>query len=282
MPPPAPTALRSGSYGHQVALALGLSNRAAPLFGGLSHADDGADVAAARAAMNTVLWPATWQYFLEHMMAPVLGDGLAARGRRHFIANVRACGPLPVLRVGNQPYGLLPVTPLGTWAPREPAGTPGGDGDLAGLVRFLQSLRPGREQVAGGGAPPGSGVAVRPGRPTGGSTAERPRDAAVLGRIPRPVGARSRLHRRRLAVLGNSALDETWWQAQGERGGQLLAALGLDWKPNLLGATFALNYFPLPSPPVSPAAPSMVQPRTYLGALAKGRVPGTARRAAGT
>jgi hypothetical protein len=37
--------------------------------------------------------------------------------RRHFIEHVRALGPLPALRVGRQPYGLLPVTLLGDWIP---------------------------------------------------------------------------------------------------------------------------------------------------------------------
>ena len=35
----------------------------------------------------------------------------------HFTSHVRAEGPLPVLRVGRQPYGVLPVTSLAAWAP---------------------------------------------------------------------------------------------------------------------------------------------------------------------
>jgi hypothetical protein len=36
--------------------------------------------------------------------------------RIHFTTHVRAGGPLPVLRVGRQPYGILPVTSLPGWA----------------------------------------------------------------------------------------------------------------------------------------------------------------------
>ena len=33
----------------------------------------------------------------------------------HFTSFVRSRGPLPVLRVGRQPYGILPVTPTDLW-----------------------------------------------------------------------------------------------------------------------------------------------------------------------
>jgi hypothetical protein len=40
-------------------------------------------------------------------------------GREHFASYVRARGPLPSLRIGRQPYGLLPVIALDRWQPRE-------------------------------------------------------------------------------------------------------------------------------------------------------------------
>jgi hypothetical protein len=43
-------------------------------------------------------------------------DAIAA----HFVSFVRAGGPFPVLRVGRQPYGVLPVTDLGTWTATDP------------------------------------------------------------------------------------------------------------------------------------------------------------------
>lgn len=66
-------------------------------------------------AMVTALWPATWGYYLLNLVG-LDGTGLTldaiAWAREHFIAHVRTFGPLPTLRVGRQPYGILPVTPL--------------------------------------------------------------------------------------------------------------------------------------------------------------------------
>ena len=71
--------------------------------------------------MNTVLWQATWGYFLLQMLgvgganeSPLTDDDIAW-ARSHFIDYVRASGPLPALRVGKQPYGVLPVTSLNAW-----------------------------------------------------------------------------------------------------------------------------------------------------------------------
>src|SRR4030095_9625428 len=47
-----------------------------------------------------------------------LTDEGIAWARSHFIDFVRACGPLPGLRIGKQPYGVLPVTSLAEWRPR--------------------------------------------------------------------------------------------------------------------------------------------------------------------
>lgn len=61
--------------------------------------------------MNVLVWPHL-RYFLDHMMSPAVDAAAGAIGRPHFLEWVRACGPLPVVRVANQPYGLLPITPL--------------------------------------------------------------------------------------------------------------------------------------------------------------------------
>ena len=102
--------------------------------------------------MNRALWPSTWGYYLEQMMG--LGDFTGRQpgafpeaeidanlqwAQQHFVDHVRAGGPLPTLRAGKQPYGILPVTALVLWGP-----TPE-DGKLASrdvaavaLVRRLQ------------------------------------------------------------------------------------------------------------------------------------------------
>ncbi|WP_297325001.1 hypothetical protein [Nitrosomonas sp.] len=67
--------------------------------------------------MNATLWQATWGYFLEQMMAGSNAptDKELRLARAHFERYVRARGPLPAIRVGVQPYGLLPVISLKHW-----------------------------------------------------------------------------------------------------------------------------------------------------------------------
>jgi hypothetical protein len=71
-------------------------------------------------AMNTALWSVGWGYFLSNMIGAQAG--LTPSGldwaREHFIDHVRGFGPLPGLRCGPQPYGMLPVTSLDFWRPR--------------------------------------------------------------------------------------------------------------------------------------------------------------------
>jgi hypothetical protein len=102
----------------------------------LTAAMDGDDAPAN--AMATALWPATWGYFLTQMVG-FDGTGLTVAGldwaRSHAVTHLRPAGPLPVLRCGRQPYGVLPVTSLDAWTP-QPADAP------ASRVRdLLVSLR---------------------------------------------------------------------------------------------------------------------------------------------
>lgn len=80
---------------------------------------------------NSVLWPATWEYYVSDLLVPSQwaghGEDLPTdfedllrwldAYRRHFTRYVSARGPLATLRVADQPYGLLPVTPLDEWEP---------------------------------------------------------------------------------------------------------------------------------------------------------------------
>ena len=94
--------------GSLLATALGID---AAAVGPLGGADDRADADAA--AMLSLLWPATGGYFLEQLFA--VGPDPAA-ARRHAVDYVRPDGPLPIMRVGRQPYGVLPVTSLDRWS----------------------------------------------------------------------------------------------------------------------------------------------------------------------
>jgi hypothetical protein len=107
-----------GSNGDVLTTALGLVN-AGPVFGNLSNATAKEPLDAQQ--MNTALWQATWGYFLLQMLgvgaaneSPLTDDDIAWI-RNHFIDYVRANGPLPALRIGRQPYGILPVTSLNAW-----------------------------------------------------------------------------------------------------------------------------------------------------------------------
>lgn len=64
--------------------------------------------------MNLILWQSTWRDFLEKMLelATSHRTGIDAM-KQHFVNYVRARGPLPALRIGTQPYGVLPVLALG-------------------------------------------------------------------------------------------------------------------------------------------------------------------------
>jgi hypothetical protein len=64
-------------------------------------------------AMTALAWQATWGGFLTGPAG--MGTERADRLRSWAAAWVRPGGPLPTLRVGTRPYGLLPVIDLAQW-----------------------------------------------------------------------------------------------------------------------------------------------------------------------
>ncbi|OXM50375.1 hypothetical protein [Amycolatopsis alba] len=70
---------------------------------------DGFDRRDARAA-HTALWPATWGYYLPALLNGVLTEDQIAQTRQFFLEHVSGRGPLPVVKIGRQPYGILPTT----------------------------------------------------------------------------------------------------------------------------------------------------------------------------
>jgi hypothetical protein len=109
---PALAVAGDGSDGDLLARALGLD---AGVFAHVAGAD-GLSARDAR-AMNAALWPATWGYFLEQMMAETFDEAGIESGWAHFVEFVRGGGPLPSLRTGRQPYGILPATSLAAYQP---------------------------------------------------------------------------------------------------------------------------------------------------------------------
>lgn len=67
--------------------------------------------------VHTVLWPVTWGYFFDQLIFNVFSDveTVIKPAREYFRNWVRPGGPLPTLRVGNQPYGILPATSIRTY-----------------------------------------------------------------------------------------------------------------------------------------------------------------------
>jgi hypothetical protein len=117
VPPPALTPDANASV---TAAALGIPVEA---LSNLAGADDREQGRAA--AFNTALWTTTWGDAIEHLTPKGRANGdqrldspeLEAV-RDHWVAHVRGRGPLPVLRLGRQPYGLLPLVETGaTWRP---------------------------------------------------------------------------------------------------------------------------------------------------------------------
>ena len=120
-----PARARAGTDGGEAALALGID---VARVSRLRHAD-GHDQREA-ACFNRVLWPVTVGYFLNQIANDILPGPDPDGWREYFVQHVRARGPLPPLRIGRQPYGLLPVTSLDLWrGPRM---------DLASVVRGLR------------------------------------------------------------------------------------------------------------------------------------------------
>lgn len=98
------------SDGRRLADALGIEY--APLQHVLNS--DGRDHAEA-VAMNTALYPATLGYYFDSLLHPVLSDDAQDQLREFFITQVTGRGPLPAIRVGNQPYGVLLTSNFSAW-----------------------------------------------------------------------------------------------------------------------------------------------------------------------
>jgi hypothetical protein len=116
-----------GSDGALLARALGI-----PADSLRGVANSGAAEQSAAGQMNALVWPAAFGYWFDSLVQPGPTDSDIADIRRHAVQMVRGRGPLPPLRVGRQPYGVLPVTSLQSWQPGS---------EPTGVVRAAQFLR---------------------------------------------------------------------------------------------------------------------------------------------
>lgn len=120
--------------------------RLRPVLASLPHAASPEQLDARH--MNTAVWPATWGYFLLQMLGvggdngSPLSDEDIDWARSHFVDYVRANGPLPAVRIGKQPYGVLPVTSLDAWQPE-----PGQASEIRRAMALRDFLKLLRDQV---------------------------------------------------------------------------------------------------------------------------------------
>lgn len=124
-PPPPPTV---GSAAADLVSALGLSPRACA---GWDGGDDRGGEAAQ--AMMLALWPVTWGGLLDRLLVRPL-PGRTKEAVRSHLRLVRGRGPLPAVRLGRQPYGVLPVTSLAAYVDK--------DRTAAGIADVLRRVAP--------------------------------------------------------------------------------------------------------------------------------------------
>jgi hypothetical protein len=88
--------------------------------------------------MHEALFPGTLGYFLHDMIGESVSTGLFDTVKSFFVDSISGRGPLPAIRIGAQPYGILPATAFSrlTFPPPE-----GGHGVFPGNDQaFLQQL----------------------------------------------------------------------------------------------------------------------------------------------
>jgi hypothetical protein len=190
--------------------------------------------------MMTALWPATFGYFLTQMMDPEFSAAQVETMRAFSLAMVVPRGPLPALRIGATPYGVLPTTSL-TALQRAPAAE-GTAGARALLSQLLARLQP-------------AWTAGVPSAPHIGATADPDQDfVSVLTMDASSIDARGR------RVLGDDALWNTatlidpsgppgteWWLEHLVNGQNTLDSLGLaSWHPRVIHTAIGRDSYPVP------------------------------------
>jgi hypothetical protein len=133
--PEAADPTRSQTDGRLLADALGISYARLQA---VQNADQ-TDVLEA-CMMNTALFPGTLGYWLKNWMPPIVTVDAARHTRPFFTQYVTGRGPLPAIRVGNQPYGVLVTSDLSRWKYTAPQGAMGRIGIFDGDTAYLASL----------------------------------------------------------------------------------------------------------------------------------------------
>ena len=200
--------------------------------------------------MNRAMWPATWGYFLGQMIGAPVSAADIAWTRAHFVDHVRASGPLPALRVGRQPYGILPATSLRLW---QSALAPGEERTREErLTHFLLQLWDLWFQHV-------------PEVPRVGRSAEPDRDFADVfasDGLSSSYAIRHLMGDQYLRqlwlyfVAGDLDNLDRWWAEQAKLARPGLARFGIGWDARLTNATYSGMHRVLEGPLVQPEIPS--------------------------
>jgi len=148
--------------GQRLADFLGIGYAPLLYASGAEHADNAEAV-----SMNRALYAGTLGYYADHMINEVIEESALGALRTHFTELVSGRGPVASIRVGKQPYGILPTSSLARWKPssvrsRGLAGAATVDPFETSLLRCLarfdvawSTLIPGLKQIGA----PGDGAA---------------------------------------------------------------------------------------------------------------------------
>jgi hypothetical protein len=211
-----------------------------------------------------------------------LTDADIAWARSHFISYVRAGGPLPALRIGRQPYGVLPVSSFNAWKPQTGEDAPPqGEEALRGFLMRLRDVW--RRDV--------------PEVPSLGRTDNIGKDLAEVLSMDGLSASYSMRH-----LMGRQTMQHLWvyltaqffftglgmsWQPQprgpitlqqyntwfakhDELTGAVLQTLGVNWKPRLAKAVFSTPVAALKGPLVQGDPGSSLTPN-YIETLLAAR-----------
>jgi hypothetical protein len=198
--------------------------------------------------MNIALWAGTWGYFLSNMFGREennLTEDDLNWARAHFINYVRAAGPLPTLRVGKQPYGVLPVTSLDNWSPKTGQEAQHARDLLLKDVLVRLRDKAWRANLAG------AAHVGRSGDPDADMAEVLGGDGYSSSYLMRNLMGRHYLQHFWWLLFADMD-GKGWWRNQEAMTGAILGTLDVRWKPRLRRAAYLDEVFPVTAPLVQP------------------------------
>jgi hypothetical protein len=242
-PPLSPPSPQAGSDTSAAAQMLGID---AAVLTGLVGGGSGEQVVAR--LVNTALWTPGWGEYLSRLDeqgVPGLVDAQRESARGLFRDHVRGRGCAPAIRVGAQPYGVLPVSDLRAWVPQAGETT-------AGIVQVVRTLL-GRWRFAAERNVP----KIRPGQPDLDETI-----LEVLGSSPVLQGLRVRpvvSDDVSAAVIASLGLDHREYEAEKMSTAAVMSGLlGADASKVIVGSLHSKTR-PLPLPLASKRDPEFIE-----------------------